>query len=116
MSSAKARRKEATEKELSRVSVKPASAFVDKLVGTWTSPGLGKVTIRRDKERAVFDVGEWSSSFGEKTEVDGTKGVMLLDPPHAGFDFLVQEKDGKTTLLLDMSQQKYVFTREGSAK
>lgn len=110
-----ARRKEATEKELSRVSVKPATAFVDKLVGTWSNPGLGKVTIRKDKERAVFDVGEWSSSFGEKTEADGAKSVVLLDPPHAGFDFLVQEKDGTTTLLLDMSQQKYVFTREGSS-
>lgn len=109
------RRKQAAEKELSRVTMKPSSAFVDGLVGTWSSPGLGKVSIRKEKERAIFDVGEWSSSFGEKTEVDGAKGIILLDPPHAGFDFLVQEKDGKTTLLLDMSQHKYVFTREGSS-
>lgn len=109
------RRKQSVEKELSRVEAKPSAAFVDRLVGAWSSPGLGKVTIRKEKDRAVFDVGEWSSAFGEKTEVDGAKAIFLLDPPHAGFDFLVQDKDGATTLLLDMNQQKYVFTREGSS-
>lgn len=110
------RRKQAFAKELSQVAQKPASAWVDGLVGAWSSPSLGKVTIRKDKERAIFDVGEWSSAFGEKTEIDGAKMIFLLDPPHAGFEFLVTVKDGKTTLLLDMNQQKYVFTREASAK
>ena len=43
------------------------------------------------------------------------EGVFFLDAPHAGVELLVQDKDGKTTLLLDMSQQKYVFSREGAA-
>jgi hypothetical protein len=109
------RRKQAYDVELSRVAQKPSAAFVERFLGTWTSPGLGKVIIKKDKERAIADVGEWASSFGEKTEPDGAKALFFLDAPHSGVELLVQEKDGKTTLLLDMNQQKYVFSRESKA-
>ena len=110
------RRKQAYDVELGRVAQKPSPAFVQKVLGTWTSPGLGKIVIKKDKDRAVADVGEWASSFGEKTEPDGAKALFFLDAPHAGVEMLVQEKDGKTTLLVDMSQQKYVFSREPVTK
>ena len=112
------RRKQAYDVELARVAQKPSAAFVQKVLGTWTSPGLGKIVIKKDKDRAVADVGEWASSFGEKTEPDGAKALFFLDAPHAGVEMLVQEnaKDGKTTLLVDMNQQKYVFSREPATK
>jgi CubicO group peptidase (beta-lactamase class C family) len=110
------RRKQAADTELSRVAQKPSAAFVERLVGTWTSPGLGKLIVRKENDRAVLDVGEWASAFGEKTDPDGAKALFVLDAPHAGTELLVQEQDGKATLVLDMEQQKYVFRREGSPK
>lgn len=110
------RRKQAFDKELSRVAQKPAPAFVDRFVGTWSCPGLGKLVITKDNGRGIADVGEWKSAFGEKTEPDGAKALFFLDAPHAGTELLVEEKDGKTTLLLDMSQQKYVFNRVPGSK
>ncbi|MEA2746674.1 MAG: hypothetical protein QOI41_817 [Myxococcales bacterium] len=110
------RRQKAYDVELARVAQKPSAAFVERVLGTWTSPGLGKVIIKKDKDRATADVGEWASSFGEKTEPDGAKAIFFLDAPHAGAELLVQEKDGTTTLLFDMNQQKYVFSREAPTK
>ena len=53
------RRKQAYDVELARVAQKPSTAFVERVVGTWTSPGLGKMVIKKDKDRAIADVGEW---------------------------------------------------------
>jgi hypothetical protein len=39
-------------------------------------------------------------------EPDGAKALYFLDAPHAGVEMFVQDKDGKTTLLVDMNQQK----------
>lgn len=106
------RRKQAYEKELSRVAQTPSATFVERVLGTWSSPGVGKIVVRKEKDRAVVDVGEWASAFGEKTEPDGAKALFVLDAPHAGVQLIVVEKDGSTKLLLDMDQQQYFFSRQ----
>lgn len=109
------RRKEAYAKDAARVTTPPNSAWVTSLAGRWTNASLGAITIRKDKELALLDAGDFKVHFGEKTGEDGAKSIFGVDPPWMGLELLVEQKDGTTTLLLDAAQQKYVFTREGAA-
>jgi CubicO group peptidase (beta-lactamase class C family) len=107
------RRRDAHAKEMERVVRTPDAAWVEALAGTWSSPGLGTLVIKRDGDRATLDAGEWTTTFGKKTDVDGSTSIYFLDAPYSGFELLLQqkEKEGPKTLLLDMNQQKYVFSR-----
>ena len=109
------RRKELRAKEATRITTPPRADWVASLAGTWTNPRLGAITIRADKELGLIDAGDFKSHFAEKTSEDGAKSVFGVNPPWMGLELLVEQKDGKTTLLLDAAQQKYVFTREAAA-
>jgi CubicO group peptidase (beta-lactamase class C family) len=64
----------------------PPADWVAGLSGTYEDATLGKVVVRSEGGRGVFDAGEWKSSFG-KFERDGRTGLILLDPPLGGLVF-----------------------------
>ncbi|AKU95282.1 Beta-lactamase [Labilithrix luteola] len=97
--------------DLALVERRPSAAFFTSLAGTWSSPELGTITIRRDaKGTAILDAGEWNTAFGEKTEKDGGKKLYMLDPPWLG-ETLVVGSSGEPTLTLESGQEKHVFRR-----
>lgn len=104
-------RREARERSIKQTNPTPDAAWVQSLVGQWTEPALGLLTVRTGPKGARIDTGDWVSRFTEKTSTTGDKSLVLTDPPWVGFSLLVQEKDGTPTLLLDAGQQKYIFVR-----
>jgi hypothetical protein len=102
--------------ELKKVDQRPEASWIAQLVGVYTHPGLGQATLTRKGGRGLFDAGEWKSSFGRKNETDGTKKIILLDPPWAGLELIPRRQGGKRQLVLEAGQLKYVFEAVSKAK
>ncbi|WNG37007.1 beta-lactamase family protein [Archangium violaceum] len=108
-------RQEAFAKGVVGLHEQPDMDWIKPLTGSWSNRGLGRVTLHIEGSRAMFDAGEWRSAVGEKRETDGSRRLILLDPPMAGLDLLVQQEAGRTTLVLELPQQRYVFERGDGA-
>jgi CubicO group peptidase (beta-lactamase class C family) len=100
---------ERTAKELEKVVLVPEMTWLSSLVGTYHNDGLGKVWIRTEGKMGIFDAGEWKTTFGKKTEPDGTVKIVLTGASLAGLELVLERKDGRVTLTLDAVQQKYTF-------
>lgn len=94
----------------------PDAAWATPWIGRYKSPELGVVTIRREKDKFVIDVGEWKSTLGKKVDPNGPPKWALLDAPWSGeFELLAKESGEHRTLVLEMPQQTYVFEPVGPA-
>jgi CubicO group peptidase (beta-lactamase class C family) len=98
-------------KQLEEISMKPDPAFIEPCLGTWTNPRLGIIDIRREGAGFTLDAGEWKAPVGEHKDRSGTRRIILTGPPFSGLTFWPQTSDGKTTLLFETAQQKYLFER-----
>ena len=107
---------EVIKKQLQEITTNPDPAFVEPVLGTWTNPRLGTIEIRREKNGFVFDAGEWRAPIGEHKDSTGVRRIIMTGPPFAGFAFWPQTADGKTTLLFETAQQKYVFERPAATR
>ncbi len=96
-----------TKEELAKITDPPDAAWITPLLGSYHNAALGKITIERKGDKVVVDAGEWSGRAGAYASA-GSTVLMLTGPPIAGLAFIPQ-KDG--SLLLDVGQQKYTFTR-----
>jgi hypothetical protein len=97
-------------KEMGKIEVEPERKWIDKIAGTYEHALFGRVTLRVDGGRGLFDAGEWQSPIGRKTEPDGTIKVALTAPPWLRYpEFIVKEADGEITLLLEEGQRKVLF-------
>jgi CubicO group peptidase (beta-lactamase class C family) len=103
-------RDESIVRNLKNVALSPDKTWLASLVGTYTNPDLGKVTLQLTPQGVLFDAGEWKSLIGQKKETDGELRSILLNPPVAGFEFLPKVVDGRVRLILDSDpQHSYVF-------
>ena len=102
---------EAIERQMAEVTLTPDAAFVDPLLGKWTNARLGTIEIRREPEGVVLDAGEWRGPVGTHTDKSGVRRLVLTGPPFAGLPFWPQTQDGKSVLLFETAQQKYLFER-----
>jgi hypothetical protein len=99
-------------RDLKDVDLSPDKTWLASLVGTYTNPDLGKVTLQLTPQGVLFDAGEWKSLIGQKKEADGELRIILLGLPVAGFEFLPKVVDGRVRLILDSDpQHSYVFER-----
>jgi hypothetical protein len=95
---------------MSQIDPEPDRAWLDRLAGTYADPIYGKVTIRVEGDRGIFDAGELKGSIGRKREEDGSIKLVLTNAPYTRWpDFVVQETGGKITLTLVDGQRKIVF-------
>jgi CubicO group peptidase (beta-lactamase class C family) len=102
---------EVIKKQLQEITTNPDRAFVEPVIGNWTNPRLGTIEIRRQGNGFVLDAGEWTAPIGEHKDTTGVRRLILTGPPFTGFGFWPQTTEGKTTLLFETAQQKYVFER-----
>lgn len=109
-------RQEDQAKEMSKIDAEPDRAWLDKLVGTYTNPSLGRVIVRVEGKQGVFDAGEFKSPIARKKEEDGTIKVSLAAPSWKWMELLPQEVNGKMTLTLEVGQQKYLFEQGKAGK
>ena len=89
--------------------IKKKIAGQKSLTGTFRSPELGKMVLRKTKAGLVADFGEWSTKIEELKEEKGkNRAFLLMSPPWNGGLALVQQKDG---YFMEAAQKKYVFTK-----
>jgi hypothetical protein len=98
-------------KQLTEITMTPDAAFVEPVLGTWTNPRLGTIELRRESTGVTLDAGEWKSTIGEHKDQSGVRRLVTTGPPFVGFAFWPQTTGGKSTLLFETAQQKYVFER-----
>jgi CubicO group peptidase (beta-lactamase class C family) len=113
---AAAQRKAAIAKARERLVVPADSAVVAKLAPRYVSSALGEVTILKDGQTTLFDVGEWKSAVASRKNDDGTISFITIDPTLDGFEFVVADKDGKRRLITRDAQHEYVFVEAGAKK
>lgn len=99
------------EKILGETDFAPEPAWLESLTGAYDNPALGHVEVRLEGPSAVFDAGEWRSPVARYRGPDGVAKLMLVAAPFAGLDLLPGKVDGRPTLSLETSQQRYVFER-----
>lgn len=83
------------------------AAWAKALVGKYVHPTLGTVEVATNGKIGKVSTRDWSSEFGRKTVANELTKLVLLEPPYAGFSFLVSEANH--TLTLETPQQSYVF-------
>jgi len=105
------REREAVARELKKIALAPDAAWLSSLAGTYHDASLGKVEIRIDGKTGIFDAGEWKTTFGRKTEPDGTVKIVLTGASLAGLELTTRTRDGRVALELETEQQRYLFER-----
>ena len=112
---AAAQRKAAIAKERERLVVPADPAAVAKLAPRYVSEALGEVTVRKEGNATLFDVGEWKSTVASRKNDDGTTSFLTIDPALSGFEFVVADKEEKRRLIVRDAQHEYVFAEEAGA-
>lgn len=102
--------REQHQKRIAKLTRAPERSWLESLAGTWVDSALGQLTITIEGDRAMLDAGEWRSPIGRIDEADGVVKACTLEPPLAGLELRIQEKDGVRILVLERPQQRYEFT------
>jgi CubicO group peptidase (beta-lactamase class C family) len=96
-----------------RLAVPPAPALASALAAGYASPELGRITVRRDGGKVVFDFGSWKSEVASRQNDDGTTSFITIDPTTDGFEFVVATRSAKRALIVRDGQHEYVYTEAG---
>ena len=104
-----ARYKAALAKERERLVVPADAVEVAKLASRYVSKDLGNLAVKRQGKATVFDFDEWSSAVATRKNDDGTISFITIAPATSGFEFVVDERDGRPALIIRDGQHEYVF-------
>jgi CubicO group peptidase (beta-lactamase class C family) len=113
LTAAAAQRNAAIAKARERLVVPAEAAEAEKLAPRYVNASLGELTIRKQGDSVLFDVGEWKSAVASRKNDDGTISFITIDPTIDGFEFVVADKDGKRSLVIRDAQHEYVFREAG---
>jgi CubicO group peptidase (beta-lactamase class C family) len=112
LAAAMQRQQKVTDEEWALVQPDPDPAWFAELSGAWAAPGLGRIELRTEKGKAIFDAGEWKVTAGKKVDRDGTVKLVTTGVPVAGLELIPRDEGGKKVLVLDAGQHSYVFERD----
>ena len=96
-----------------RAEVDPA--WARELTGTYEHPGLGRLTVSARGGAVTIRAGERTWRAGQKAESDGTRKLVLLDPPLAGLGIVPRREGGGVSLLVDTPQEEYLLSPVSAA-
>lgn len=83
--------------------------WMNRLVGRYVNDDLGALELRRDGAGYVLDAGEWSCAVTQEKDRDETEKLLVTGAPYAGFELVPRVENGKTALVLQAGQLRYVF-------
>jgi len=112
---AAAQRKAAIATERARLVIPADPSAVSNLAQRYVSPALGEVTVVKEGNATVFDVGEWKSAVASRKNDDGTISLITIEPTISGLEFVVADTDGQRRLITRDAQHEYVFVEEAPA-
>ncbi len=102
---------ESTREQAALLDIPAKRKHSKRLAGRYNSELLGELTVIRDKDRTVFDFGEWQAEVGTRTNPDGTISFVTIDPGMTGAEFVVTDGDKRALVMRD-AQHEYVFAEE----
>ncbi len=85
------------------------TGWMNGLVGRYVNDDLGALELRRDGAGYILDAGEWSCAVTQETDLDKTDKLLVTGAPYAGFELVPRQENGKTALVLQAGQLRYVF-------
>lgn len=85
------------------------TGWMNRLVGRYVNDDLGALELRRDGAGYVLDAGEWSCAVTQETDRDKTDKLLVTGAPYAGFELVPRQENGKSALVLQAGQLRYVF-------
>ena len=104
-----AQRKAAIAKARERLVIPADPTAVARLAGRYVNKSLGEVKVEQQGGATVFDVGEWKSVVASRKNDDETISFLTIDPTLDGFEFVIDDKDGRRRLITRDAQHEYVF-------
>ena len=88
----------------------PADAkAIEGLASRYRNDALGELEVKREGDKAVFDVGSFQSAVATQSQEDGSLSFVTIDPSAVGFSFVRAVKDGVRRLVVRDGQHEYVF-------
>jgi len=97
----------------------PPGAQSALLADRYENADLGRIIVRRDAGRVIFDFGSWSSPVASRRNRDGTTSFIPVDvtiaPTYYLFDFVAGTQDGKRVLTLRDGQHIYRYVEADRA-
>ena len=97
-----------------RLVIPADGATVGGLAAHYTNPVLGELRVRTRDGATTFDFDKWHSTVASRKNDDGTTSVISIDPTVRGFNFVVDERDGKRALVIRDAQHEYAFVETPS--
>jgi hypothetical protein len=111
LAAALADRRTRSDESMSRLNASPERAQLENVLGRYSSPDLGEVTIRFEAERLVLDAGEWQSRLAIAR--DDAAAMTLLDPPATGLVLRATSSSAPSPLRIECPQHAYTFSPTG---
>jgi CubicO group peptidase (beta-lactamase class C family) len=95
--------------ERKRLDAPADAARSAELAASYRSAELGPIEVSRRGAATWFDFGAWQSEVASRRNEDGSLSFVTISPGEDGFEFVVEQKDGKRALILRDSQHEYRF-------
>jgi CubicO group peptidase (beta-lactamase class C family) len=109
VAAAASRYKAEIHKDRDRLVTPAAAEAAAHLADAYVNPDLGRLTVRREGGRTVFDFGLWKSEVASRKNDDGTLSLITIDPTLVGFEFVVAQSGGKRALTIRDGQHAYTY-------
>jgi CubicO group peptidase (beta-lactamase class C family) len=95
--------------ERKRLTVPPDAVAAEKLAPTFLSTELGTIAITKKGSNVHFDFGGWNSDVASRKNEDGTLSFVTMSTGVDGFEFVVDDKQAVSALVLRDAQHEYRF-------
>ena len=109
LAQANARRARSVTEAVAQLAPAVDAAWFAPWVGAYTSPSLGRITLRQDGAHVVLDAGAWAMTLGQKTSGEGVRSLETTSVPFSGFEVFPEERNGRRVIMLRDEQLEYVF-------
>ena len=109
LAQANARRARSVTEAVAQLAPAVDAAWFAPWVGAYTSPSLGRITLRQDGAHVVLDAGAWAMTLGQKTSGEGVRSLETTSVPFSGFEVFPEERNGRRVIVLRDEQLEYVF-------
>ena len=87
------------------------SDAVKKLAQRYSNPELGTIQIRKKSGKVYFHFAHWNTEMALRKNEDGTQSYITINPGKGGFEFVRDDKGGKSALILRDAQHEYRFEK-----
>jgi len=82
------------------------------LAPRYVNAAIGTISVTRNGDRLVFDLGAFPSEVGSRANPDGTTSLITTVPGMNGLEYVAGVSGNKRTLTLRDMQHEYVFLED----